>query len=102
MVGGGAALLLGGSQLRSAISDLTGVDLPILEGPGQLLSGAVGSVQELLAAVAGVAITVGAAYVTWTALSDSPLYSRVGATGAATCAVGLAAAVALEELTWTK
>jgi hypothetical protein len=98
MVGGGAALLLGGSQLRSAVAGLTGLDLPMLEGPGQLLSGAVDGVQGLLAAVAGVAITVGAAYVTWSALADSPLVSRVAATGAASAAVGLAAAVALETL----
>jgi hypothetical protein len=96
MVGGGALLLLGGSQLRGAIEGLTGVDLPILEMPGQLLNGAVDGFEGLLMAAAGVAVTVGAAYVTWTALPDSPLYTRVAATGAATCAVGLGAAVALD------
>jgi hypothetical protein len=94
--GGGALLLLGGSQLRGAIEGLTGVDLPILEMPGQLLNGAVDGLEGLLMAAAGVALTVGAAYITWSALADSPLYQRVAATGAATCAVGLGAAVALD------
>jgi hypothetical protein len=98
MVGGGALLLVGGKQMRGMIEDLTGVDLPILEMPGQLLNGALDGIEGLLMAAAGVAVTVGAAYVTWTALGDSPLYSRVAATGAASCAVGLAAAVTLENM----
>jgi hypothetical protein len=96
MVGGGALLLLGGKQMRGMIESLTGLDLPMLEMPGQLLNGAVDGLEGLLMAAAGVAVTVGAAYVTWSALPDSPLYTRVAATGAATCAVGLGAAVALD------
>mmetsp|Transcript_29687 Transcript_29687/g.74692 ORF Transcript_29687/g.74692 Transcript_29687/m.74692 type:complete len:173 (-) Transcript_29687:297-815(-) len=98
MVGGGAAQLLGGKQLRAAISDVTGMDFAILETPGQLLTGALDGIEGFLAAAAGVAITVGAAYVTWFALGAVPIARRLGATAAATAAVGLGAASLLETV----
>ncbi|KAJ1633470.1 hypothetical protein T492DRAFT_866761 [Pavlovales sp. CCMP2436] len=102
MAGSGALLLLGGGTLRSAISRTTGFDLPMLQGPGNLIAGITGSIQEALAAAAGIAVTCGAAYICWGALANVSLVRRASATVAVASAVGLAMAVTLEDVPSTE
>ena len=96
-VAGGATLLLGGKQMRAAIAETTGLDLPFLEAPGNLLSGVGDSITEMVSAAVGVGVTVLAAYVAWGALADAGIAARIGGTLALTTAVGLAAAVTLDQ-----